>query len=214
MAREYAIDTHCVEDNTELRKCLSCGYGLFGLTEKGLCPECGVAFGDQIVLTGFSSKGGPISTVITGIVVLLRGNIPLLMLVSATPYLLTFRGIGTSLLNPCSIVGAILLFVGLRAMRTAGQRGGNLRWVLDEEGICSIKGNQSERKLVPWNEVKRVACPLVLGVRPRRWRVLKIRRGWRSWDLFRQRTPMLWIKGKTRSEMRALAKKLNDQFVS
>ncbi|MAJ46700.1 MAG: hypothetical protein CBC35_05250 [Planctomycetes bacterium TMED75] len=128
------------------------------------------------------------------------------------PYLLTWDILMATLINPCSVVGAILLIVGLRGMSTAGRHGGDLRWVLNEKGIYTIWGSNSERKLVPWDEIKRVASPIVLGIRPRRWRVLKIRRSWGSWDFFRRRTPMLWIKAKTRSEIRDLSRMINDQY--
>ena len=214
MTREYAIDTEDVEDRNELRKCLGCGYGLSGLAEEGVCPECGMPYGGELVLTGFTSRGGPRSTMITGIVFLLLGSIELLMVLINTPHLVTFEVVWGSLFNICSIFGAIMLAVGLRGIAVAGRHGGNLRWVLNQEGIYTIWGDRSERKLVPWQDVRRVAIPLVLGIRPRRWRVLKVRRGWRSWDLFRRKTPMLWLKGKTRSEMRVLTKKIHDQFKS
>ena len=185
----------------EERKCLKCGYGLRGLGEEPICPECGTRFGRELVITGFPRKGGPWSSIITGIVLVLLGSLDIII----------NQAVGSlgRLINPCNIIGMIFLIAGLLAIGPTRRHGGNLRWVFSDEGIYVIRGDRSHRKGVKLSGLNRVIAPWTMGVMRRRWRVLKIRRRWHSWDLFRQRTPMLWIKKATREEILELARTAN-----
>ncbi|MEC8559703.1 MAG: hypothetical protein VXY94_06465, partial [Planctomycetota bacterium] len=44
---------------------------------------------------------------------------------------------------------------------------------------------------------------------PGGWRLLKLRRRWSSIDLFRRRSPSLWLKGRSREDMRELVARCN-----
>ena len=215
MARAYSIEAESGgEDADETRNCLKCGYGLTGLGDEGICPECGTDFGGEWVITGYKNRGGPGSNVAWGIAFLLLGSIEVLLIMFSNPSQMSFGLLWNSLMDPCSIVGVIFLLVGLRGIAMARVHGGNLRWVLTSEGIYSIRGSQSESKMVPWSDVRRIRIPLVFGIRPRRWRLFKVKRRWgASMDLFRKRTPTLWVKGRTKREMIDLARNINQRFV-
>ena len=185
----------------EERKCLQCGYGLRGLGEDPICPECGTRFGRELVIAGSPRKGGPWSSIITGIVLVLLGSLDVII----------NQAVGSlgQLLNPCNVVGMLFLVAGLLAIGPTRRHGGNLRWVFSDKGIYVIRGDRSQRSMVRLSGLNRVTAPWTMGVIDRRWRVLKIRRRWHSWDIFRHRTPMLWIRKATRKEILELARTAN-----
>ena len=215
MARDYAIKSVSGEEAVdETRNCLKCGYKLTGLGDEGICPECGTEFGEDWVIRGYQNRGGPASTVGWGIGFLVLGAGDLLGMLFDNPGLLSMGSIFSSLTDPCSIIGVIFLLVGLRGIATARTHEGNLRWVLTKTGFYSIRGGHSKSKVVPWTDVRKVSAPLVLGIRPRRWRMIKVRRRWGSpLDLFRSKTPTLWMKGKRRREVVDLARGIKQQFL-
>ena len=213
MARAYSIEAESGEaDADETKICLRCGYGLTGLGKEGICPECGFSFHDEWVLTGYKNKGGPGSNIGWGLLFILFGSLDLLMVAFTTPTLLRSNPsmLWANLVDPCNIIGAVFLLIGLRGILASRRVGGNLRWVINEDGVYSIRGEDSLSKRVPWSDVRKVSALLTLGIRPRRWRCLKIRRRWSaSWEFFRRKTPVLWLKGRTRGEMIEIARTMN-----
>ncbi|MEE2680855.1 MAG: hypothetical protein VX641_00615 [Planctomycetota bacterium] len=215
MARAYAIGTNSGEDAPdETGICLKCGYQLAGLGEQGNCPECGSGFGREWVIAGYKNRGGPGSTVGWGIGFLLLGGADLLFTAFSNPSLLSLGSIWEFIKDPCSIIGLIMLAIGLRGVITARTHGGDLRWVLTDTGIYSIRDNGSAGKPIAWSDVRKVHVPFVFGLSPRRWRLLKIRRRWgASMDVFRRKAPGIWVKGRTRGELTALAVDINLRFL-
>ena len=215
MARAYSIEDDSGGEAADQTKiCLQCGYELTGLGDEGICPECGCRFEREWVITGYKNRGGPSSNVAWGIAFLLFGSADLLITIFSNPAILSLNTLWDFMKDPCSIIGVVLLLIGFRGIATARMHGGNLRWVLTDEGIYAIRDNGSGGKQVSWSDVRRISIPFVFGIRPRRWRLLKVRRRWgASMDLFRKKTPTLWVKGKTRREMRSMARDIHRRFI-
>ena len=149
-----------------------------------------------------------------GIAFLLIGAADLITVAFSNASMLSLATLWEFMTNPCSIIGVITLAAGLRGITMARRHGGDLRWVLTDEGIYSIRDGGSAGGRVPWSKVRKVYVPYVFGLLPRRWRLITIRRRWGSPpDLLRRRTPALWIKGKTRREMISMAVAINLRFL-
>lgn len=215
MARAYSIEADSGEEPLdETRICLKCGYQLTGLGERGNCPECGTGFGKEWVIAGYKSRGGPGSTVGWGIGFLLLGAAELFGVVFDNASMLSWETVWGFMTNPCSIIGVITLAFGVRGIMTARRHGGDLRWVLTQGGIYSIRDNGSAGKPIPWSDVRKVYVPFIFGLRPRRWRLIKVRRRWgiRS-GVLEKRTPELWLKDRTRRELISIVVDINLRFL-
>ena len=204
MSEEYSISSEPAGfGGSGGQRCTGCGYELAGLSAKGICPECGHRYGEEFVITGFTNRGGPTATLVIGILFLLIG----LSDIALRP--LTVSMFFLSLVNPCSVLGLILLGSGLDAISQSRSFGGNLRWVLGPEGLYSIRGTAGVRNTIRWNQIRRFKAARLLPFYPGGWRMLKVKRRWHSVDVFRRRSPELWLKGCSRSEVRELVDRCN-----
>lgn len=202
MAEEYSIKEEPAGiDRFAESKCTGCGYELTGLEERGRCPECGATYGEELVITGFTNRGGPVTPLVLGGLILLAGLSELIL----DP----FRAGLLSAVNVCSITGLILLGSGLLAVSHGRKHGGNLRWVLGPKGLHTIRGSGGMLTAVPWEEIKGFRTPWQLSLIPGGWRLLKLRRRWSSVDLLRRRSPSLWLKGRSRKDMLELVARCN-----
>ena len=203
MDEAYSIGTGSVVNGGPLgNSCIDCGYSLDGLQDRGICPECGSDYGNQLTVTGYTNHGGPLSPMLSGGVFLLIGLSDVIL----SPLTVGWM----SFLNPCSIVGLILVGAGFLAANQVRRHGGNLRWVLGNKGLYTIRGSRKVLKTVQWSGIYRFSAPWVVPWLPGGWRMLKVHRRWHSWDILRRRSPVLWLKGVTRREARGIAERCNE----
>ncbi|MEC8818755.1 MAG: hypothetical protein VXX30_06680, partial [Planctomycetota bacterium] len=99
--------------------CTGCGYELTGLEARGRCPECGATYGEELVITSSTNRGGPAMPLVLGGLILLAGLSDLILDPLQAGLL--------SAVNVCSVTGLILLGSGLLAVSHGRKHGGNLR---------------------------------------------------------------------------------------
>lgn len=124
--------------------CLQCGYPRTGLSATAPCPECGTVPDPTVtVLPGWSSAGSATGTIVFGSLVAAIGVF--LWMPSAVGAMQP-----AYLLVP---VGALTVVFGLRR-RGMDPCGGDLRWVLGQEGL-RVEGGLRARRLA-WEEIDRL----------------------------------------------------------
>ena len=183
----------------QVEKCLGCGYELKGHPPEGLCPECGRAYGDDLILVGHESPGN---------------NLIVMVTVSAG---LTLLGISLAYLSRMSgaefFVALVPLLMGIRGLVNARRIhlarekwGGELRWVVSKDGIRVRRGLKTELKLLKWREIANIKTRRNLGFRAIRG--LRIRRSFLSLDTFRYRSPPIWFDRMHKEEIVDLRRKV------
>lgn len=185
------------DNNTAIQRqipstnCIDCGYTLTGLADSSRCPECGREFGNELVLLGFKQAQGNASPVFYGAAALLVIGI------ASSIFIGTFSCCGLPL-----IAGAIALAInGYRMHRSLKSIGGDLRWIIDQEGIRTIRFTNTAIQLLPWTQVNEICIRSSLGFRARKWRALRLRRQLLSMDFWRTRGQSIWFEKATRTEM-------------
>ena len=191
------VDSRFTEKNIS-SACIECDYSLIGLGPTGSCPECGRPFGNELTLVGFQAQQSSATQEF-----FVAGLLLLVGLVSS---------IGVGPLSCCglpSICGAIALAVTAYRKRSAFSAiGGDLRWVVDRDGIRSIRFRTSQKKLITWNEIGDIYVTSSFGFNRRRWRSLKTQRSFFSIDLGSSRAQQIWFKNVTLTEITRLRKRL------
>ena len=86
--------------------------------------------------------------------------------------------------------------------------GGDLRWVVDIDGIRSIRFRTSQIKLLTWEAINNIYVSSSLGFRKRRWRSFRTRRSFFSIDLGSRRAQQIWFENVTLAEMNELRKRV------
>lgn len=180
------------------KQCLSCNYSLEGLPEEGVCPECGLVYGTDLVLVGYRSIPADTPSVILTLIVLFAGG-----------FLFLVYG------NFCCglpIMGIMFwyLFNQVQLYRSREAIGGDLRWVVNAQGIRVVRGKATQIPLLPWSEIRTIKTRGNLGFRTRRWRTLIVRRRAFSLDWVHIRAQQIWLE---KIDPRAM-KELRDKVLS
>lgn len=176
----------------QLEKCLGCAYELKGHASAGVCPECGRAYGDDLVLIG---RGRPTNS---------------LVVTSLFPAGLTLLGIVLLLLSRFSgaelLVALVPLLIGLRGLTRARRIhkarvkwGGEIQWVVGEDGIRVRRGLKTELKVLGWRQISNIKPKRNLGFNAIRG--LRITRTFLSIDTFRYRSPPIWLGRMSKEEI-------------
>ena len=106
------------------------------------------------------------------------------------------------------LVTTIALAIRARRHWVARQeRGGDMKWIVNELGIVMIdadrKVSPNTRKLLPWKSIKSIRCNHAVGIGPRRWRALEVRRGFLSVDVTSRRDAPIWFRSIDEAEIEA-----------
>ena len=180
----------------QTQKCIGCGYELRGHSSEGVCPECGRPYGNDLILVGTASPRGSLNwgwVVGTG----------LLMLGFALLFLLGFwSGIGPFLALVPLLYGIRQLIKTWQTQKAWRKWGGDLRWIVSEDGIRVRRGMRTELNLLEWNAIAKVKP--MRAFRFRATRGLKIRRTFLSIDTFRYRSPPIWLGRMTKKDILAI----------
>ena len=176
----------------QLQKCLRCTYDLNGHPHKGLCPECGKAYGDELILIGQAST---VSTLIW--MSTLRAAVMLLGIMLL--YLSRFSG-------ALFVLSLIPLFFGVRGLikvwlihKARVKWGGDLRWIVSEDGIRVRRGLITELNLLEWRYIRKIKKTRGLGFRAIRG--LKVTRSFASIDIFRYKSQPIWLGKMTKEKI-------------
>ena len=176
----------------QMQICLRCNYKLQGLPEEGMCPECGLEYGNDLILIGFKSASSSMTNALIGIIVL---------------FILSF----IFLLNTNFVCGVPMMFVALwylfnyyKSGKSKDTIGGDLRWVVNSEGIRVIKDLNTDIPLLPWSQIQTVKTRGNLGINKRRWRTLIIKRRFGSLDWISIRGQQIWFEAMDPVSMREM----------
>ena len=183
----------------QVEKCLGCGYELKGHPSEGLCPECGRAYGDDLILVGHASPGD-------NLIVIVTVSTALTLLGGALAFLSRFSGAEFFVAMVPFLMGVRGLFRARRIHLARARWGGELRWVVSEDGIRVRRGLKTKLKLLKWREIANIKPTRNLGFRAVRG--LRIRRSFLSLDTFRYRSPPIWFDRMDKEEILSLRKKV------
>lgn len=163
------------------RTCIECNYALDGLPGKGRCPECGLDYGDELVLVGYRSVPIAKTTAITSLVILIG---------LAFTFFFTDNVVKGAITLGVSVWFLFTYVLGRQSHDTLG---GDLRWIVNHEGIRVIRGHQTKIPLLPWSQIRVISKAGNLGMRTPGWRTLVARRNIFSLDWFRTRGQQIWL---------------------
>ena len=176
----------------QLGKCLGCAYDLEGHPSDGVCPECGRTYGDDLVLIGRA--------------------VPANSLVMTSTFSAGLTLLGIVLLSLSGFLGAeffvalVPLLYGLRGLARARRIhmarvkwGGEIRWVVSEDGIRVRRGMKTELKVLGWEHISNIKPKRNLGFNAIRG--LSMTRTFLSIDTFRYRSPTIWLSRMDKQEI-------------
>lgn len=174
---------------TEHQSCLRCGYDLHAHANTERCPECGHVIDDVVILVGFDSAGS-----YTGRI----GSILILLVVAMFFWFVLAAPI---CMAPFLIAAAQSVFLMIRRARARAVFGGNMRWVVDYEGIRAIRGQGQLGKLLPWKSIRKLKVISSISIAKKRWRALRVVRPFLHIEIFRTRIPKIWFEQHTVEKM-------------
>lgn len=107
---------------------------------------------------------------------------------------------------PFIAMGVYMGWIAYRTHNSLAAIGGDLRWVIDRDGIRTIRFQKSEIQLLPWSQITNIRVTSSFSFRKRRWRSLRTRRSLVSLDIARVRAQAIWFPDVSIQDMTTLRK--------
>ena len=185
--------------------CLECNYELTGLSGRGQCPECGLHFGDELVITGMQRANDSVKVDLFNFIVLIS------LAIVIEVGLMMSRGTGewTCCGIPLLIIATGVFASRLLSARSRRELGYDLRWIVDESGIRVIRGMNNTIPTLKWSGIRTVRIRRGFGPFSRAFWRLSVGRKFHSVDLLRHRGQHIWI----RASDKAKSLQLRDQIL-